>query len=91
MIWCLLVLAALVGLEILGLRWFYATVGARDACHCDQPWRGEFIANFGHEPEVSRLTPSVAPIPTRPFRTPLLRWGPGVRSHAGGLRSATPR
>jgi len=84
--WCLLALAALVALEILGLRWYYAVVGPRDGCHCDQPWRGEYIANFGHEPEVSRLAPP-APAPlTRPFRTPFRRWALGVETRTGGLR-----
>jgi hypothetical protein len=52
-VWCLLALAALVAVEIVGLRWFYAARGEGQACHCDQPWRGEYIANFGHPPEAA--------------------------------------
>lgn len=85
-VWCLLVLAALVVLEILALRRFYATIDPSDACHCDQPWRGEFIANFGHEPEASRLGAPAPPIPVRPFRTPFRHRAPRVAGRPGGLR-----
>jgi hypothetical protein len=86
MVWCLLALAAPVTLEVMGLRRFYARLDPRDRCHCDQPWRGEFIANFGHEPEVSPLVPVASPIRVRAFRPPFELRLPRIANRAGRLR-----
>jgi hypothetical protein len=86
MVWCLLALAALVTSEVIGLRRFYARLDPRERCHCDEPWRGEFIANFGHEPEVSRLAPVASPLPARPFRPPFRVRVPDIADRAAGLR-----
>lgn len=88
MIWCLLGLAVFVTLDVLGLRWFYATHGDAASCHCHQPWRGEYIANFGHPPEDVRLAPPAPVLLAPPFRTPLRRLQPGRADAASGIRSA---
>ena len=85
---CLLALAALVALDVFGLRWFDAVVGSRDRCHrCSQPWRGEFIANFGHEPQVTQWAPPAPALPAWPYRMPFLRWALRI-GRPGGLRPA---
>jgi hypothetical protein len=86
MVWCLLTLAALVALEVMGLRRFYARLDPRDRCHCDRPWRGEFIANFGHEPEVSPLAPVASPVRVRASRPPFKPRIPGIANRVGRLR-----
>ncbi len=86
MVWCLLALAALVTLEVMGLRRFYARLDPRDRCHCDQPWRGEYIANFGHEPEVPPPASVASPVPTRALRPPFKLRAPRIANRVGRLR-----
>jgi hypothetical protein len=87
-VWCLLALAAVVGVEVLGLHWFYARQDPGAACHCDQPWRGEYIANFGHPPEAVRWAPRAPQPLARPFRMPRWRHRRGLPIRPGGARPA---
>ncbi len=86
--WLLLVLAAVVALEIVGLRRFYATRTWAETCRCREPWRGEFIANFGHPPEATRCAPLTARRSDRKLRAPLAPWRDGHAERVGDVRSA---
>ncbi|HEX5951086.1 MAG TPA: hypothetical protein VFZ96_08790, partial [Actinomycetota bacterium] len=69
-------------------RWFYARQDPHGACRCDQPWRGEYIANFGHPPEAVRWRPPAPEPLVQALRAPRRRPRRRVRVGTGGARSA---
>jgi hypothetical protein len=87
MVWVYVALVGLVVLEVTGLRRFYAVWGrSHQLCHCGQPWRGEYVANFGHPPEDVRQPEPLTLRRTRRLAT--RRLIPAFGHRQGPLRPA---
>jgi len=84
-----LALLGLVVVEVIGLRRFSSGWGRdHELCHGDLPWRGEYVANFGHAPDDVRLPRAPVVAPARPFGARLRPLVPTLRPRPGSLRPA---
>ena len=89
MVWVYAALVALAVVDVAGLRRFYAVWGRdHELCHGDRPWRGEYIANFGHPPEDVRVPEPITLPRARAIARPMRRLVPVFRHRPGSLRPA---